>query len=218
MQRFCRGAKVRPPPLLASLLCGSRRMVLVDFTQSYTRLWYAEKGHLTTCVTFGGSFCSTSSTRRRSMKGSRIWCSLVTTITLRSRSSHDVSSSSSPSPPPPPLGFSYALNQSSKARALSNTEGRSRWSRLQSSRRSFCSGVPVRRSLLWKLKVFRSFVRRLSLSFMRCASSMMTYFHATLLSLLLSRMMNSYVVTRTLNLTCCTVLLKSCCLASFWPT
>ena len=59
-----------------------------------------------------------------------------------------------------------------------HTSGSSRLSRLQSSCSSFCNGVPVSRRRRDVVNLSRSCASLLWRSFMRCASSMMTYFHS----------------------------------------
>ncbi|CAI7898924.1 unnamed protein product, partial [Closterium sp. NIES-54] len=82
------------------------------------------------------------------MKGSRIWCRRWITITFFSVSSHSISSAAAPPappapppppPPPPPLVSFWKgeANQSLKTLLESNTSGRRRLRRDQSSRRSF---------------------------------------------------------------------------------
>mmetsp|Transcript_7198 Transcript_7198/g.29834 ORF Transcript_7198/g.29834 Transcript_7198/m.29834 type:complete len:223 (-) Transcript_7198:2091-2759(-) len=222
MHRFCNGRYPRKlaraaRPIFAS---GATRIVPVVETQSYTEAWYALNGQCTAIVTFGGSFRSTSCTKRRSMNGSKIWCSRETTMIFFSFS---IQSSS----PEASARFAeladflladVSPNHSRKILALSNTCGSSRLSNDHSSLRSFCNGVPVKSSRRTHRNRSRSLDSRPSRSFSRCASSMMTYCQLTLLNFARSRMMNSYVVTSTLNLSGVTCSAKILARSSRPPT
>lgn len=74
--------------------------------------------------------------------------------------------------------ISDTLHKAQLAQDSALTSGSNRLSRLQSSCSSFCRGVPVSSSRLEVVNLSRSCASLLCRSFMRCASSMMTYFHS----------------------------------------
>mmetsp|Transcript_10596 Transcript_10596/g.21472 ORF Transcript_10596/g.21472 Transcript_10596/m.21472 type:complete len:210 (-) Transcript_10596:312-941(-) len=145
---------------------------------------------------FLGIISSTSALSRRSRKGRRIWCSLVTTpcsispfITLSSV----------------PSSLKSKSNHAWKDSRSSKMLGRRKLSSDQSSVRLFCSGVPVSSSLLHGCEGLTSQIdlsSRMSLQlrfFSRWPSSMMTNFQPQRLRCLASRMTISYEVISTGN-------------------
>mmetsp|Transcript_10068 Transcript_10068/g.31542 ORF Transcript_10068/g.31542 Transcript_10068/m.31542 type:complete len:222 (+) Transcript_10068:1089-1754(+) len=120
----------------------------------------------------------TSDLSRRSRNGRSSECSFLTTMS-RCSSAEDALKS----------------NQLSKSVRLPNTSGRMKLSRLHSSFRLFCSGVPVSSSLFCVSSELSSLNRRQSLFFRRWPSSTTMYFQLKRRRKLTSQMAISYDVT-----------------------